>query len=135
MAATPLVLCNCNGKDFWTTAADCSPSPPRALKGTTSSTVVATAAATVSPPELVPYELPSGKLVVGSHHQYLQDNGELVYRFISPVQDLSTIKDDDQVICKLKSGLGVVETHANCKKINGTVTGMLAHKLDDPNKP
>jgi hypothetical protein len=88
------------------------------------------------PPELVPYELPSGTEVVGSHDQYLDDVGkELVYRFISPVDDLSKIKDDDRVICKTPGGVAVLETYKECKQDNGKVKGVLRTEVGNPNTP
>ena len=126
MPGVPLVRCSCDGgPPFWTTKEDCA---PRA-----GCTMVPTVALE-PPPELVPYTLPSGKVIVGSYGDYLADDSTLVGTFFSPIDDLSNIKDDAQVICRLPSGLGVLETLANSKLDHGKVTGMLFGKVGDHGK-
>jgi hypothetical protein len=73
--------------------------------------------------------LPSGKVVVGCAADYERDEGVLVYRMSLPVEDPSTIAGTQEVVCRLRSGLGVIETYANCVKDGGTVVCLILGRI------
>ena len=123
-----LIKCYCGGEPYWTIKSDCMHPP------CTPGDKLPDAGP--SPDMLVPYKLASGTEVVGTYTQFQADNGTLVYRFISPVPpaDLGKISDYELVICELKSGLGVIETFADCNFDNGSVSGMFVGKVGGPLK-
>jgi hypothetical protein len=70
---------------------------------------------------LIPYKLPSGKVVVGTYANLLADKGTP-----SEGTDLADTAPSDRVstqrfVCKLPSGLGVVETYAESQKDGAAV--------------
>ena len=117
-----LVLCQCPAippiPPYLTTRSDCN--GPCSIVGSELG---------VEPPALFPYELPSGEVVVGCVADYEKDGGTFVYRMSPPVEDPSTIAGTQEVVCRLRSGLGVIETKANCVKDGGTVIGMILGRI------
>ena len=83
----------------------------------------------LAPPELFPYRLPSGREVVGRNEDYEKDIGTIVYGIATPIADISTLEGTQLVICKLPSGLGVVETYDECLRDGGTVLGTIVSQV------
>jgi hypothetical protein len=85
--------------------------------------------AEVKPPALFAYKLPSGEEVVGCVADFQRDEGTLVYRMSPHVEDPSTIAGTQKVVCRLRSGLGVIQTYANCVKNGGKVIGIILGRI------
>ena len=76
---------------------------------------------------LFPYQLPSGSQVVGNIDNFDADHGTLMTAVeLSEKGYPVVIEDPDQeVVCRLPSGLAVVETFGNAQKDEGTVLGKI----------
>jgi hypothetical protein len=76
-------------------------------------------------PRLIPYILPSGREVVGSHEDFLADGGRLVDVIELTETDRSDFRPTGRVLCRLPSGRGIVETIDECLADGGTVVGKI----------
>jgi hypothetical protein len=73
---------------------------------------------------LIPYTLPSGNKVVGTFADFRADQGTLVDRF-DPQVTTSDCGATDLFVCKLPSGLAIIETFDQCVMDGGTILGKL----------
>jgi hypothetical protein len=111
-AVHPLVACKCgNDPIFWTTKGDCEDRQNcKIVPGT--------------PPALFPNQLPSGRVLVGTFGEFLADNGKVIHRISSNVDEAS-IAATDLLVCILPSGRGIVETLDECNKDNAGKLGKI----------
>jgi hypothetical protein len=102
-----------NGTKIVTTTAEC-----KALGGTPM-------VETLPRRLMIPYTLPSGNEVVGNYEDFLTDGGRLVDAVDLSETDPSEIRPNGPVLCKLPSGLGIVETRDECLADGGTIEGTI----------
>jgi hypothetical protein len=114
--AVPLVICKLpNGNCIVTTLADC-----QAQGGAPVSKGNNCTAAT-----LIPYRLPSGREVVGTHEGLWADGGTLVDPFDPSQTEPSGSGSPELFVCQLPSGIGFVATYDECVANGGTVVGKI----------
>jgi hypothetical protein len=76
------------------------------------------------PDFLLPYTLPSGHKVVGTIKDLLADHGKLRDKFDPRVRT----PDDgarELFVCRLRSGIAIIETYDQCLKDGGEILGKL----------
>jgi hypothetical protein len=73
---------------------------------------------------VIPYTLPSGNKVVGTFANLMADRGSLADRY-DPREMPSDYREDDPVVCRLPSGITIIETRAQCREDRGTAIGKL----------
>jgi hypothetical protein len=114
--AVALVVCKLPGGNcIVTTLADCNARGGAPLsKGDTCTSS-----------SLIPYRLPSGREVVGTHEGLLADGGTLVDRFDPSQTEPSGSGSPELFVCRLPSGIGFVATYDQCVADGGTVVGKI----------